>query len=394
MLLWGHGMMKLNRWGVAIVGLVTTAVAVAVAAAALALPAREVGAQGLPAAPFIYSGSVTVAGAPAPDGFFITARINGYESERVTTADGRYSSLTVSPPQDSTSSFVNKTITFHLEGVRAEETDTFKAAGLPIIDASFNLTFPQLPVPTPTVTPIPPTVTPTPVVALPAVYSGALVVAGGTVPAGAVLEARIGVYRSAPAVIQGEGYINLVVDPQDLSLVGGTIEFFLNGVKSSITQTYQSGSFTRGFDLVFAALPTPTPTLLPPTPTPVPPTATPVPPTPTPVPPSATPIPPTPVPPTATPVPPTPTPVPPTATSVPPTPTPVPPTPTTAAVVAAPAAAAPPTPNPTAEPTNGDCLAASNAPLAAGLANVLLLVAPLGMIAGFRRSRRRLNGRQ
>ena len=265
---------------------------------------------------------------------------------------------------------------------------------MPIIDARFKLTFPQLPVPTPTVTPIPPTVTPTPVVALPAVYSGTLVVAGGTVPVGAVLEARIGGYRSAPAVIEGEGYINLVVDPQDLGLAGGTIDFFLNGVKSSISHTYQSGSFTRGFDLVFTGLPTPTPTPLPPTPTPVPPTATPVPPTP--VPPTATPVPPTPtpVPPTATPVAPTSTPVPPTATSVPPTPTLVPPTPTAAPVVAAPATAAPPTPSPTTEPTDGDCLAASNAPVAAGLANVLLLVAPLGIIAGYRRSRSRLIGRQ
>ena len=390
MLLGGRGEMKIHKWRGIVLAVGTTTVAIAVISVALALPAREVVAQGLPAAPFIYSGSVTVAGAPAPDGYAITARINGYQSEPVTTAGGRYSSLTVSPPQGSTNSFVNKTITFHLDGVQAEESDTFKAAGFPVIDARFNLTFPQLPVPTPTVTPIPPTVTPTPVVALPAVYSGALVVAGGTVPVGAVLEARIGGYRSAPAVIEGEGYINLVVDPQDLGLAGGTIDFFLNGVKSSISHTYQSGSFTRGFDLVFTGLPTPTPTALPPTPTPVPPTATPVPPTP--VPPTATPVPPTPVPATATPVPPTP--VPPTATSVPPTPTLVPPTPTAAAVVAAPAAAAPPTPSPTAEPTDGDCLATSNAPVAAGLANVLLLVAPLGIIAGFRRSRKRLNGRQ
>ena len=379
--------MNLNRW---VVGILAVAAAAAIAAE-LTIPATEVGAQGLPAAPFIYSGSVTVDGAPAPDGFEITARINGYQSEAATTVDGRYRSLTVILPESPTNSFANKTITFHLDGVQAEETDTFKASGLPIINTSFNLTFPQLPQPTPTLTPIPPTVTPTPVVALPAVYSGTLVIAGGTVPAGAVLEARVGGYVSPPAVIQGEGYLNLVVDPNDLSLVGQTIEFFLNGVRSGTTHTYQSGSFNREFDLVFAALPTPTPTPLPPTPTatPVPPTATP-----TPVPPTATP---TPVPPTATPtqVPPTATPtqVPRTATPVPPTQTPVPPRPTVRAVAAAPAAARP-TPSATAEASDGDCGPAPNMPMAAGFANFLLMVAPMGLIVGFRSSRRRIGSRR
>jgi hypothetical protein len=89
------------------------------------------------------------------------------------------------------------------------------------------------------------------------------------------------------------------------------------------------------------------------------------------VPPTATAIP-TPVPPTATP-----TPVPPTAI-----PTPVPPTPTTApAVLTATAVAAAPSPTPT--PSGGGCFSTfGQAPAMAGLGNVLLLLAPLGLIAG------------
>ena len=362
-------------------------VAVAVVIATLVLPTEEAGAQqGLPVAPYIYSGSVTVAGAPAPDGVLITARIDEYASEAVVAEGGRYSSLTISPLEELARSLQGRPITFHLDGVQAEQTDTFRLSGLPVIKTNFNLVFPNLPVPTPTLTPIP---TATPLVAAPAVYSGILIVAEGSVPAGAVLEARIGsVYVSPPAVVQGDSYLNLVVDPNDLGLVGSTVEFFLNGVRSSTTHTYQSGAFTRNLDLVFVGIPTPTSTPVPPTPTPVPPTATPVPPTATPVPPTATPVPPT-----ATPVPPTATPVPPTATPVPPTATPMSVPPTVTRVISAPTAAGPSAAEATEVPSDGDgdCLASAGAPLSAGLANVLLLVAPLGLVVGFRRSRRGSN---
>jgi hypothetical protein len=203
------------------------------------------------------------------------------------------------------------------------------------------------------------------------VYSGKIIISGGTVPAEATLLARIG-GQEYSAFIDGESYRNLVVAPGDLSLVGQEIEFFLNGVASSATATYEGFSGGVELNLIFFSVPTPTP--VPPTVTPVPPTATPVPPTATPVPPTATPVPPTETPAPPTPMPPTATPVPPTATPVP-TETPVPPMAT-------------PEPTSIRVPIGGGCLATIDSPLAAGLGNLLLLVAPLGMIAGIRRFRR------
>ena len=113
-------------------------------------------------------------------------------------------------------------------------------------------------------------------------------VEGGTVPEGAVLVARIGSYESEPALIEGEEYGSLVLNPRDFSLVGQTVEFLLNRVKSGVTDVYESGSIKTNFGLVFIGLPTPTrsPTA---TPTPLP-TLTPLRPTPRPtaVPPTPT----------------------------------------------------------------------------------------------------------
>jgi hypothetical protein len=361
-----------------------------------------------------------------PDGFLIVARVGAYQSQPIAVKDGRYTGLTVGPPD---TSFNQITITFHLGrdtlenytnrlealmlgvdptmeeigrafegGVQAQETVTHLSTGLPVIKSNFNLTFPKLPDPAPTPTPIPPTVAPTPRMAFPGVFHGLLIVAGGRVPEDATLVARIGSYESLPALIQSGAYRNLVVDPDDSSLVGRVIEFFLNGVKSRNTAEYVSGATRRNFDLVFTGLPTPTPTITPsPSPTP---TSTPVPPTPTnsPTPtatliptPTASPVPPTATP-TKTPVLPTVTPRPtvtPTATPVTPTSTPVPPTPTATVVV--------PTPEPTPEPTptpepEGGGVCGSNAghtPLRAGLGNVLFLLGPLALIAGQRRLRHR-----
>ena len=304
-------------------------------------------------------------GSPVPDGFLIVGRVGTYESEPIAVKDGSYVALVVGPPD---SSFNGLNVTFHLDGVQAQETDPYIALALPSIKSNFNLTFPKLPEPTPTPTPVTPTPTPTPLAANPAVYSGPVVVAGATVPEGAVLVARIGPYQSLPAAIEGDEYKNLVVNPGDINLVGQTIEFFLNGVKSTNTDLYRSGSFVSGFVLVFEGVPTPTP--IPPTPTPIP-TATP---TPTPVPPT----------PTSTAVPPTPTPTP-TATATPVPPTPVPPTatPTVVAVVAT------PQPTPTPEPSGGGC-SANPGPVSAmaGLGNLLFLLAPLALVAGRRRWRR------
>ncbi len=320
-------------------------------------------AQLPPPIPAVYGGTATVNGSPVPDGFHITARMEGYESAPVEVTGGRYSSLVVAPPD---TSFSNKTISFYLDGVRANQTDTFTAGKR---NLSFNLTFPGLPEPTPT---------PTPFVISPMVYTGNIVISGGTVPAGATLVAKVGSYESAPAVIEGQRYSNLVLLPEDESLVGQPVEFFLNGVKSApppVAQVFTPGE-SRTLDLVFFNVPTATPT------------ATPVPPTPTntPVPPTATPTPTrTPLPPTATPVPPTATP---TATPVPPTPTntPVPPTPTPRPTSTP---AAQPSPTPTPQVSGGGC----SAPLGgsagmAGLASFLLMVTPVAMLIGRRRLHR------
>ena len=375
----------MRRWTAA-----AMAAVLLLAGAALALEPRTAAAQSPPPAPTVYSGTATAGGAPVPDGYRIVARVvanvGTYQSDPVTVRGGRYGSLEVSPPGVA---FSGRPVTFHLGDVQAMETGTYRSTGRPEIKTGFNLTFPSVPEPTPTPPPVPPTPTVKPVQALPGVFSGTIVVAGGTVPAEAVLVARIGSYESLPASIQGESYRNLVVDPGDTSALGQPVEFFLNGVKSRNDVSYESGMQRHDFDLVFTGLPTPTPTV-----TPVPPTATPeptstptpVPPTPTPQPtatatplPTATPepamAPPTPAP-TATPVP-TATPAP-TATSEPAVapPTPPPPAPTEAAVA--------PTPEPTPEPEGGGFCSAtsSDTPLRAGLGNLLFLLAPLALVLG------------
>ena len=372
--------MKPKRW--LLIGILVASTAMA---GAVSLQTGEAEAQTFPILPFLYSGSATAGGASAPDSLVdaggacislcITARIRDYATAPVPVRDGRYNALTVSPPDES---LFQQTITFYLDGVQAQETDTFIRAGSPVIDLNFSLTFDRLPEPTPTPTPIPPTPTPIPQVAQPAAYSGPIVVAGGTVPEGAVLVARIGSYESEPALIEDEEYRSLVLNPQDFSLVGQTVEFLLNRVKSGTTDIYESGSFKTNFGLVFVGVPEPTATPTP-TPTPLPPkpTQTPVPP-PTP---TRTPIlqHPSPVAATATGTPrPTPAATP---TAVPPTP--APPTPPPTVVVAAAVA----TPTPTS--SGGGCFSNfGSAPAMAGLGNLMLLLAPLAFIAGRRRLRR------
>ena len=357
-------------------------VAVAASVAALLLGSEgSVLAQTPPPIPHFFKGTVRVAGEIPPDGHTLIARIDTrYESEPIQIVGGQFQGLGVGP-QDLTT--VGATITFHLDGmVQADQTATYRPGfrrGADL-DETIALTFPMLPEPTPTPTPEPtatPTITPTPEATNPAVYSGPIIIAGGTVPEDATLIAQLGAYESFPAVISGNNYLNLVVAPSDPALLGKPITFLLNGHPAEETDDYTSGKIDQNFPLVFVGLPLPTstptpvptstltpvpptstPTPVPPTstptpvptstptpvptstPTPVPPTSTPtpVPPTstPTPVPPTATPPPPTPVPPTATPVPPTP--APPTATPVPPTPAPPPATlPSVPEVVPAPA---------------------------------------------------------
>ena len=242
--------MKPRTWLLGILAVVLALVG------ALTLPTRETRAQVI-IGPFIYAGSVTVAGAPAPDGHVLTAKILDYESAPVDITGGNYVALLVLPPD---TTYDQKTISFDLDGsVQADQTDTFEVGGFPTIKPSFDLSFPNLPLlPTPTVTR-------TPEVALPSVYSGLIAAVGAEIPEGAELVARIGIYASAPVPVVDGQYIDLLVDPGDISFVGQTIEFFLDGVKSRTTEVYEGGAI-RSLDLIFLDLPTATPLAATPTP--------------------------------------------------------------------------------------------------------------------------------
>ena len=372
----------ITNHGYKILAAVALAVVIALAASGAA---NRVSAQSPPSGPYIYSGAVSVNGQPAPDGYMIHATVGDYQSEPVTIMGGRYEGLAVVPAG---TQYNRQTITFYLGNVPANETDEYHLSGLPVPKPSFDLTFPSLPVPTPTptveapptATPVPPTATPEVPAAMVFASGNVFLTRGGTLPEGAQLTARIGGYTSEPAsILTAEGlFADLVVDPQDGTAVGQNILFFIDAKAARTTTIFAGGRTERNFDIVFTvpfptatpvATNTPEPTATPlPTATPVPPTATPVPPTETPVPPTATPEP------TATPVPPTATPVPPTATPVPPTATPVPPTPATVAE----------------EPeSSGGCFSPGLVAPGAAAANALLLLAPLGLIAGIRTARRR-----
>jgi hypothetical protein len=384
-----------------------------IALAIFILISGAVSAQSPPPLPTIFIGDATVAGEAAPDGIVIFARVGDYTSDITLVENGRYV-LTVGPPD---TTYANKLITFHIEDVQADETTPFIPTSLPTVKSGFNLNFPNLPIPTPTSTPIP---TATPLVALPAAYAGIIIVAGGSVPENARLVARIGDgYESLPGVVTastGE-YFGIVLDPIDIKFVGRTVEFYLNGVKARTTTIYENGVSNRSLDIIFTDFPTPTPIPVPPTSTPVPPT-----PTNTPLPATETPVPPTPtetaLPATETPVPATPTPVPPTATPVPPAvpPTPVPPTPLPPTAIPVPVATAQSsglgqvvtTPTPSISDIDerterelrqkeiaaegdrgGGCNSTfGDTSVLGGAANLLFLFAPLGAIFMMKRHRR------
>ena len=95
-----------------------------------------------------------------------------------------------------------------------------------------------------------------PLNAYPAIYSGSIVVAGANIPSDAVLKAQIGDYISAPALIDGNTFQNLVVSPGDVKYIGEPIIFTLNDVKSEPTkEKYESGSVTSQLSLAFVGLP-------------------------------------------------------------------------------------------------------------------------------------------
>ena len=130
---------------------------------------RGLGASAeFPLRPSIYHGTLTVNGAAVPDELRLIARIGEYESPAVVTESGRYAGLIVLPPDES---FIGRTVTFHLNGMQARETDSFAVgrSGPHFTRYNFNLTFSPKPTPasasapTPTNTPTP-TPTPKPIV--------------------------------------------------------------------------------------------------------------------------------------------------------------------------------------------------------------------------------------
>lgn len=326
----------------------------------------------VPPLPMLVAGSVV----GAPDGYEVIARIGDeYQSEAVEVENEEYL-LKIAPPH---SGYVDREVSFFLEGVEANERILYAEAGRSL---QFDLTFPFIPEAT---------LTPTPVPVLPSTYSGNIVIAGGIVVPTYVLVARVGDYQSAPAVILSDlsgDFSGLVVFTSDERLIGEPVEFFLNGVPSTPPAhgVFTPGAKVEGLNLVFTQQP---PTPIPATATPTAaPTETPLP-TATAVPATATAVPTETAIPTATAVPPTATPVPPTetlptATAVPPAATAVPPT--------APPATTPPvlpTVEPTPEPSGGACSAARSVTAGEAAANVLMMTAPLVMLGGVKYARRR-----
>ena len=249
--------------------------------------------------PTIYSGSVTIGRNPAPDGLTLIARINDYESAGVTTRNGRYSFLIVSPPNGD---YFIETITFHIPSldVQAQESDVFRGTTAQFEKA---LTFPAIeglssgPTPTPgppeasTPTPLPtqPVSQPPPP---PVVYFGNVTVKGQPAQGGLVIVARVDDYESHAVVTSNGSYSRLSVSPPSANYLFKATTFHIPvfGVQAFETVLFLGGPAERPLDLTFPVLPEPTPTPEPTaTPTPVPTTTpTPAPPpivTPTPAPP-------------------------------------------------------------------------------------------------------------
>ena len=349
----------------------------------------------VPPMPMIYSGTVEILGGPTVDSvmgidsevdefnnpvnpttfgteicmtYCLYARVGDWVTGSVPIKNGVFTALAVGPiaPENKpNTTYNNLPISFYIFDIPADQTDIFKVRGLPKVQFDFELTFAKLPEPTPTPTPIP---TATPVVAQPSVYSGPLIISGTSEPpSNGILVAKVGPYTSAPALIDGESYKNLILNPSDISFEGMKIEFYLNGYKSLTTDVFKNGSFNLAFPLLFTAIPEATAT-------PVPATA---------IPPVVIPtVTPTPVPPIIKTIIVTPTPLPPTSTPIPTnTPTPIPPTPIVLVVTATPESN-----NPTPVPLDsGGCFSTNgDLSITTGAANLFFLISPILFIICYR----------
>ena len=231
---------------------------VAVLAGLTAANSSLVGAQPPSLAFTLYQGWVTVAGEPAEDGLEIKARVVGtsYVSGAVQTSGGRYIVLKVGPVEGANGGKLE----FILEDqIVATTQDTYALpnCGADPCPASrvFDINFSTGPVP------------PTPVPSLPARYSGFISADGQTPSDSAPFTVRIGPDYEVTDGRQVGGDFSVIVDPQNMSLSGTPVEFFLYDVKASETVTYRPGEIVGDLWLTFAGVPTPIPA---PTATPAP----------------------------------------------------------------------------------------------------------------------------
>ena len=96
----------------------TLTLALALALAALGFTQASPGEQaGTSAQLYVFSGTVTVAGETAPEGFIIVAKVGDYTSEPVTVIGGQYHQLKVLPG----AAFSGQVITFWSGNVQAAE---------------------------------------------------------------------------------------------------------------------------------------------------------------------------------------------------------------------------------------------------------------------------------
>jgi len=359
------------------------------------LSTQIISAQEIPQFPDAYTGFAKLSdGSNVPDNVKILARVLEYESEPVSVVNGKYGYMTVFPEMSRflskindnnectmTTSVVENYVrsncvlfyaviydvsgTIIIDSVEASEVRPYLGFE---IDLDFTLTFDRVPTIPPTPTPIPPTATPipaptaTPVAAQAAILGGTIIVAGSGIPEGAELIAKVSDYISAPAFIIGEQFINLVIDPVDPKYIDMEIIFFLNGIPSNVTVSFESGGRHKDLEIIFTGMPTPTPIVdLDSTEAEIIPINTTVPSTPVPEP-TSVPEPPTPTPPTATPV------------------------------IAASEIVV--EEEPTVIPEEqffGTCSAPDqkSAPVAQSVANGLLILAPMGLLYAYRRYRKK-----
>ena len=106
------------------------ALAAIVLAATIVLPGAAHAAipeQGVP--PHVFTGAVTIDGAPAPQGTIVAAEINGVAvATALVGADGRYASLQIAGATD------GDTVTFKVNGLPAPQTALIQAGGADVLD--------------------------------------------------------------------------------------------------------------------------------------------------------------------------------------------------------------------------------------------------------------------